>query len=889
MAAVSGGEPVYIALRSGGDFVSACAEALLKAEPDTTCRSKVSLILPNLLLARDFRMAMAARAGGPVLVPPMQTLPAALAPWLVRQAQMAGSRRLLGLYQALKDRQWLDEGSLWGICEELIALFDELTLHGLGLPGSEDQFREQLAAAYQLKADEPLRFEARLVHALWLADGQGLPSRAAARLLAGSDWACSLTRPLYVIAEGAPGPFERRLFHACAEKVPVTVFVPDRSLAVDPVMLTLNAAWPASLDPAPLARRLVSVSDAVALTSRVALMATQSLEQQAEAVVVCVRRWLAAGRQRIALVAADRVAARRARALLERDGVLVEDETGWKLSTTRAASLVDAWLEVLASDGYHRDVLDLLKSPFMGGQDETEREAGIEALAALYARHDLASGLEAAAALADASITRCLAPVLQARDALPRSAASPSLWLQRLADSLTVLGVMPLLQADGAGAELLAWMETRRSELAEERGCLDFFEWRDWLNRELESAMYRPRTVESPVVMTHLAAARLRRFEAAVVIGADVDNLAPEDKRPVFAHEAVRAELGLPGRADARSRLVDDLASLIAFSDEVVFVWQHLRDGEILLPNDSIELLSLAHKELFNDDLMRPAPRLPVRPPDQEFQDIPAPSLTSAQVPGRISASALASLIGCPYQYFARHVLGLGESEEVSEALEKSDYGQMIHSVLQAFHGRFPRLGNQSDEVLVAALEEESRRVFGPALARNFLEHAWFSRWMVRVAAYIEWQRSRESDGWFFAAAELKRERELILSDGSALRLYGRLDRLDRQEDGRAAVLDYKSRSLRSLQIQARNPDDVQLAVYALLQGGETAEAAYVALDDETVGTAPLADLAVSAAAQQSRLLALFDALRGGAPLPANGSACAHCEMRGLCRKDFHP
>ncbi|MFX5191429.1 hypothetical protein ABTD14_20110, partial [Acinetobacter baumannii] len=55
--------------------------------------------------------------------------------------------------------------------------------------------------------------------------------------------------------------------------------------------------------------------------------------------------------------------------------VLLADETGWKLSTTRAAATVDAFLQCLASDGYHRDLLDLVRSPYVAGTMDADTHA----------------------------------------------------------------------------------------------------------------------------------------------------------------------------------------------------------------------------------------------------------------------------------------------------------------------------------------------------------------------------------------------------------------------------------------------------------------------------------------------------------------------------------
>ncbi|NTV10639.1 MAG: hypothetical protein HGA47_07670, partial [Zoogloea sp.] len=168
----------------GGRFLRTCAAAILADLPTPQVLSSAWLILPNLLLARDMRAALLAEAGRPLLLPRIDTLPGAVAPWLARISHLPDVRRQFALYQALKSRHWLDEGSLWEICAEMVALFDELTLAGVGLPESEEELAERLARAYETRAGEPLRFEARLVHTLWHAEAAGPLSRAAARLLA---------------------------------------------------------------------------------------------------------------------------------------------------------------------------------------------------------------------------------------------------------------------------------------------------------------------------------------------------------------------------------------------------------------------------------------------------------------------------------------------------------------------------------------------------------------------------------------------------------------------------------------------------------------------------------------------------------------------------------
>jgi ATP-dependent helicase/nuclease subunit B len=94
-----------------------------------------------------------------------------------------------------------------------------------------------------------------------------------------------------------------------------------------------------------------------------------------------VLRWLQQGKTDIAIVAQDRVTARRLRALLERAEVAVADETGWKLSTTRAAAALAAWNDLVSARGETNALLDLLKSPFVfpDDADRSDRVMRIEA------------------------------------------------------------------------------------------------------------------------------------------------------------------------------------------------------------------------------------------------------------------------------------------------------------------------------------------------------------------------------------------------------------------------------------------------------------------------------------------------------------------------------
>lgn len=851
--------------------------------------SAATLILPNLKLQPALNQVLIAGAGGPLLLPRCNTLAGLLEPWL--GDYLPDARRQLILHALLRGRDWLDEGMLWDVVAELTQVFDSLTEHEVRFPADEAALQARLEAAFGLHQSLPLNFEARLVSALWHAEAQGEPSRVQARQLAAGRWLARLEGPLVVMLESSEAGLLQPLIARAAERVPVLVLCPDRSLGDGALAGLLLRVWPLQEAP-PLQARMADCAPETlsAARERMQLLAAESLESLGQAVADQVLSWLQQGRRNIALVACDRLAARRARALLEREGVLVQDETGWKMVTTRVAAVVDAWLEVLASDAWHRALIDLLRAPLLFADvDALQRGQGVAALDRLIRSSGISRGLARLRAAAEGEGAMLLDRLIAARELInPAHSCSISEWLRRLRLSLEALGAIAPFEQDLAGRAWLAWLEARQAELAGDESRFRFAAWRTWFNRQMEAELYRDERIESPVIMTHLAATRLRSFEAAVVIGADGEHLAAPVPPGWLAHAGVRRELGLPGLELGQRQVREDLAGLLLASDCSMLAWQCQQRDEDVMPAADVALLQTA-LGIQGDYRPAHAQRRPVLPADGLAAPDAAPVLPPERVPARLSASAMQTLMDCPYRYYARYVLRLGEQDELLEALEKSDFGEQLHAILKQFHSRYPQLGGHADETLLQALASLTEDAFAGAVARNFQDHAWRLRWLRQLPAYLAWQRAREQAGFAWVDGELTLAQAHELGRGRSLRLEGRIDRLDRAPDGGDALLDYKSRSLSSLRKQAEDPDDVQLAFYALLRGQHVAEAAYVALDGDKIESAPVAEPEARAAALLDCITDSFNAMHEGQPLPAQGtnSACAWCEMRGLCRHEW--
>jgi ATP-dependent helicase/nuclease subunit B len=878
----------------------------------------LTILLPNQRAAAAMEAALRAAAGVPVLLLPVLTTLqrlAATVPLVIEP--VPDSRRAAMVYEALREREWFSGADLWHVTGELLALFDDLGRCNVGLPDSFDKFVEQLERAYQARAGVSMQFEARLVHELWYALHASLDKRPDILThyhLRLSQVATHAVSPLYAIGLADLSPAEESFFSAWAQRQPVTLFQRQGGV-VQPDTRTalLETAWLQTPDASNLKERAQAFHGQFLvspLAGSLSLFGATSLEEEARAVDVTVRLWLLAGKKSIAIVALDRLAARRARALLERAEVLLEDETGWTFSTVAASTVVMRWLDAVSGKFYYQDLLDLLKSPFMlADWPASKLKNAVYELEQLVRAHSVVSHLPHYLRLAQAeggseNLLTLLQRLKDGSATFATGRRTLAGWLSALQESLNILGVIEGLKKDAAGEQLLALFARLQAELEGEAAVFSLAEWRQWLNRQLESATFRDESIASPIVLTHLAATRLRNFDAVLLLGSDAAHLPAHGRDGAFFNQSVRAQLGLPNTENSLCQEREDLIGLIARCPEVLVTWQAVKNAESNLISPYFERLEAFNRIAYAADLrdQELAHLLPQAQVSPELSDIipaqpaaptlpPHPSLLAELVPQTISASGYNSLMACPYQYFARHALKLNEPDEVQLELEKKDFGTYVHKILKRFHERFPKITGADRALLEQTLSKLTEQVFAEAIEANYLSHAWALRWQANIPAYLDWQLEWEEKGWCWQAGEVRKALEISLNDSRMLTLKGTLDRVDGSSEGRVAILDYKTQDKAVLKKKLERPgEDVQLPVYALLLGEPVAEAAFVGIDRGKAEMVPFAgDLEAGGRQALERLHAMFDAIYRGAPLPAQGvgEICGWCEMRGLCRRDY--
>ena len=749
-----------------------------------------------------------------------------------------------------------------------------------------DALLAQQTWAQTLKRDDPRAYRlalARLVetaHAFARAASQRDPANRAA-------WFDAARRHL---VEDPVGGTERALTWVALEWAAAD----DRAPATDALFRHRPSAWIAlqAGGPDPLAQALLAREDVPTLllnadvdldalaepTARVEEALCADFETLAQASAVAVLQHLAAGRAPVALIAQDRVVVRRVRALLGRQGVPLHDETGWTLATTPAASVLMALLRAALGGGAVDDWLAWLKL-------SVEPSAALDALEALCRRRRIrrAEALDAMDKLPAQALWQSRRQALA-----PLTSSGRRPLVQWLFELKRALGPEPLVGLEGSEGVLNAlWLSrnpwpgsAHEAVLSDAR--LDGAGFLAWVGDVLEAGQFAPGDPgRAPVVITPLVRAMLRPFGALVLPGADADTLGRGGRSLSLLGDADAAALGLPTQAQQREAEAQAFAQ--ALRAPVLTLLRCTRAGAEPLPaSPLVERLVAAARRAGRESPLQPW--VDERQPQAITpQPHPRSSVAASLLPAALSASAVESLRRCPYQFFSRHLLGLNEADELEAEVEKRDYGTWLHAVLHRFHTE--RQPGDVTAQLRAAAKAES---IGVDEADFLPWQASFERLLPR---YALWLAGAELNGLTFADGEL--DRQCTPFDGAlqALVLRGRIDRIDTTAEGQRVLLDYKTGSVTSLKSKVAEPfEDTQMAVYALLMdAAPDLSAAYLALDDPGgVVTVEHPDVTATAEVLREGLQTDLLLMLAGEPLAAlgEGSACEHCEARGLCRRD---
>src|SRR3989338_6110854 len=276
-------------------FLDSVAKRILSCHaraPSDLCGAdlrRAILLVPNHHVAQPVAEALSAAANLPaLLLPQMVTLNDWAQSVPLDAPVVTDSQRGALLYQHLRKQQWFGQADLWSMTQELLALFDELTYSFDTLPRDAEAFAAAVQQAYQARHNATLQLEARLVFELWPAMQAGAEldvARAYQQRLA--KLAAQASQPLFVLRASEWDAIEQHFLDEYAKRAAVEVFDLREMAPQWSGLLHIHSTGHPTGHPAGLRSQPIPP-----LGGRLRFFAATSLEQEARAAAMQVRRWL---------------------------------------------------------------------------------------------------------------------------------------------------------------------------------------------------------------------------------------------------------------------------------------------------------------------------------------------------------------------------------------------------------------------------------------------------------------------------------------------------------------------------------------------------------------------------------------------------------------------
>ncbi|MEK6805078.1 MAG: PD-(D/E)XK nuclease family protein [Pseudomonadota bacterium] len=867
--------------------------------------SQVTILLPSLGAAPQLRRALAVHAGCGLLGPQILTLEVFAQTRGAHVATLPALDCRLRLASALAQHRHLFPGVGHAqAADALFALFEDLIAHGLDCGDDETAFTARLQAAY--RAPRPLHFlssEAQIAHRLFKAylqeTEQRSPAAAYRQQLQSAFASLNPAETLYLLGFDAFSPAQAAPVKQALAQGRVELWLQGRCAGHDgeslqalcqPLGIILEAASPPASATSVLLDSAYSLGDAdlsqpPLAKAPIEIVQAAGAEQEARCVDVAVREALLSGAKSITVISQDRKLARRLRALLERANVPLHDPVGWALSTSSAAACVNAWLECLASGFQFRPLLTFLKSAFADTGDEPLRVLEQDLVYGKGIEKDLDVFIREAQSHPPLKVL--LEQLRAAAKQTPAWNATQSgeLWCRSLRGALDALGLTARLQQDAAGGRLIRLLEDFARALTQHRLMLEGEAFRELLDRQMERETFVPDRRQSPVQLLTLEQSQNLRCDFMVVCGATRAQLPGAAAAEPLFNAQVRSELGLPVWTSRQALALSRLRRVLEAAPRVLITYAPESAGEEAVLSPWIEAVEAAAQRRGHDLRNQTLPEVAAGAEAEiALADTalpgetrrPAPATPVDLIPQEISATAHQALVDCPYQFFARSLLGLRPQQAPDEDSDRSEYGKRVHRILQAFTERVTAETRDSARL---RLEEIAGEVFAPDLRAHALAQLWVAEFRSQLPALLDWLQAREPAQHVQTEVELKKPHGIRT-------LIGFADRLEIRADGTRALVDYKTgRVPKTKAVEAC--EAVQLLHYAALDS-RIHSAEYLALKDSETSIILEDSLTALRDSVLKRLESSLAALERGAPLPAHGDddSCEHCEYRGLCRKE---
>lgn len=292
---------------------------------------------------------------------------------------------------------------------------------------------------------------------------------------------------------------------------------------------------------------------------------------------------------------------------------------------------------------------------------------------------------------------------------------------------------------------------------------------------------------------------------------------------------------------------------------------------------------------------------------DGKMLEIDIQSLISRWKEQGLRLTALEDYGHCPYKFFAKHILNLRRPQEVTYTVDPATSGELWHRIIAKFLNLVIQSGNTIQEEDLHQIAREVLENF--AQERKILQKVKELLWTrIEVALPLIWKAEKlQAENW----TPIMVEREFKVpatalgnfpEELTGLNLVMRIDRVDRNKEGKYRVADYKTGSTPS-QKDIKNGIALQLPLYAFAlqqEFGVVSSALFLKLlsfkengDYKTAcglevrakgrSSLPLRE-AIDTAKEHARRYLVQIAQADFTVSPFEFDSCQRCDFKPLCR-----
>ena len=558
-------------------------------------------------------------------------------------------------------------------------------------------------------------------------------------------------------------------------------------------------------------RRLAADAPEIGAAALDGLTRIDCPDARGEALVIalCLREALETPGKRAAVITADRGLARRIKSELRRWDIEIDDSAGEPLARGESGSFLRLVADMVQADLAPVALLAALKHPLAaGGQAparfkqlvrQVERSvlrgprpaaglAGLRALAAAEGEDGPVRALLAALAAPVAEFSAALA----APDTALRQVIEAHVTLAEvLAASDEESGADRLWRGDGgeAAAVFIAELLDIADDLTPSPAA-----YVAMFTTLLAQRVVRPRHDRHPrLALLGPLEARLQSYDLVIVGGLNEGSMPPDIGGDPWMSRPMRRAFGLPALERRIGLSAHDFLSAAA-APEVILTRAQRVDGSPTEPSRWLLRLDAVIQALRLPPLDRDAWLWTAwaaaldQPGDSQRIAPPAPCPPQAARPRRYSVTEIETLQRDPYAIYARRVLRLAPLDPLDADPGAADRGVIIHAILERFCRAYP---DRLPDDALARLLALGAEAFAELPDRPGIWAFWWPRFERVAAWFVEVEEARRADiaqVW----SEVSGALTLDIA-GRDFTLTTKIDRIERDRDGRFRIIDYKT------------------------------------------------------------------------------------------------